>query len=148
MSYTGFPRIVRVVFLLLLALSVSMALSAQTTSTKKTQKKTATTTSTQADAGQRVFIDPVTHKPYQPSAEEVQALDKAGKAKPKAQAAPKQFYGKRGGVGVKLDDSFAVYSVATKTPDGKLKTECVQGKDKANKAATQTVTVKEALDEK
>lgn len=157
----GFARIVRIVCLLMLALSVTLAMSAQTTSTKKTTHKKSTTTAvhkktaqvqaTQADPGQRAFIDPATHKPYQPGQEELQALNATGKKQVKTTAKLKIKRLPNGVTGIMLPEENMAYSVATKSPKGKVSLACVDGKNKAEKLVKSgpvAQTSKEALDEK
>lgn len=93
--------------------------------------------------GARVFIDPATGKIREPEPEEVQALTPAaptGAQATAAQAARRRaaaeapISGPGGTVGMKLDDSFMVYSVATKNPDGSVSFECVTGPAKAAQA--------------
>jgi hypothetical protein len=150
---------IRVAFLAFVVAALALTSAAQNSSstTKKATKKPAATQAVPATAsttsmGQRVFIDPKTKQPFQPTQEDIQALENAG-PKPK-QAQPKQFTGQFGGIGVKLDDSFMMSEVATKSADGKLTTGCLQGEKKAanlvksGKPAAPKSTSKGALDEK
>jgi len=149
---------IRAVFLALVVAAMALTSAAQNTTSATTKKATHKPAATQAapaapsstSMGQRVFIDPTTHKPYQPSAEEVKALENAGKKT--VQSQPKPFVGKYGGIGVKLDDSFMMSAVAGKTLDGKITTGCLKDETKAAEVVksgklTKT-TAKEAADEK
>lgn len=153
---------VRIAFLALVVAALALtsaAQSASSTTTKKATKKAAApqaapaTTST-TSMGQRVFIDPKTKQPFQPTQEDIQALENAGPKTKQPEAQPKQFMGQFGGVGVKLDESFMMSEVATKSADGKLTTGCTQDEQKAaklvksGKLAAPKTTKKEALDEK
>jgi hypothetical protein len=96
-----------------------------------------------ASQGVRVFIDPVTGKIREPEPEEIQQLTPAAPASAQrtaAQAAERRaaaqapLSGPDGAVGMKLDDSYMVYSVATRNPDGTISFECVTGPAKASQA--------------
>ena len=83
--------------------------------------------------GMRVFIDPATGKLREPEQSDIQQLAPAvGFHALQAPAAPLQ--GPGGAVGMRLDDSQMVYSVATKNPDGSISFECVTGPANASKA--------------
>ena len=152
---------IRAAFLALVIAALALTSAAQTTSsatTKKTAKKSATTTAAPAATsgtamGQKIFIDPVTRKPIQPTQEDIQALENAGRKASAPTTQPRAFYNPRGGVAVKLDDSFMSYAVAGKDADGKLRTNCVEGIEtsqtvvKAGKVVAPKTTKKEALDE-
>jgi hypothetical protein len=148
----------RAAFLALLVALLALTASAQTSSTTTNNKTAQTTAATPApptaSMGQRVFIDPKTHQPFQPSPEDIKALENAGPKTKPTQSQPKAFSNPRGGVAVKLDDSFMSYEVATKDVSGKATTICVEGADKAQqamksgKSAAPKTTTKEALDEK
>ncbi len=83
-----------------------------------------------------VFVDPATGKTRQPTPADIEKLVGVTKAR----AAEKQTkspllldvkYGPGGAVGVKLGPSSRSYVVATRSPDGKLSTECVTGANAA-----------------
>jgi hypothetical protein len=153
---------IRAVFLALVVAALALTSAAQNTSSATTKKaaqkpaatKSAPATTSTTSMGQKVFIDPVTHKPFQPSAEDMKALENAGPKTKQVQTQPKQFVGQFGGVGVKLDESFMMSEVAGKSPDGKLNTTCIEGEKKAaslvksGKLAAPQTTTKGALDEK
>lgn len=152
---------IRAVFLALVVAALALTSAAQSTSspTKKAARKPAATqaapaTTSTTDMGQRVFIDPKTHQPFQPTQEDIQALENAGPKTKQAVAQPKQFIGRYGGVGVKLDESFMMSEVAGKTADGKISTACIEDEKKAaevvksGKLAAPKTTTKGALDEK
>ncbi len=158
MVESGIPRIARFVFLLLLAMSVSIAMSAQTATTQKgtskkttvTAKKAAPAQATEAQPGQRAFIDPVTKQAYQPSVDELKALNPTKKTL-KAAPAPKLRDFGNGVRGVAVPEDSMSYAVATKSPDGKVNFGCVDSKKKADqvvKSGTPVQNHKEALDEK
>ena len=79
-----------------------------------------------------VFIDPATGKTRQPTAADIEKLIGVTKARlaEKQTESPTPLdvrYGPGGAVGVKLGPSSLSYIVATRTPDGKVSTECVTG---------------------
>ena len=87
-------------------------------------------------AGMRVAIDPVTGMPRPLTAKEAAELDAlAAKSRAAVPAPAMQSFKARGGaVGVKLDESHMVYSVATVGADGKVRMECVTGAEHAHDA--------------
>ena len=87
-------------------------------------------------AGMRVAIDPVTGMPRPLTAKEAAELDAlAAKSRAAVPAPAAQSFKARGGaVGLKLDPSHMVYSVATVGADGKVRMECVTGADQAHDA--------------
>jgi len=87
-------------------------------------------------AGMRVAVDPATGRPRPLTAEEARVLDAMDAAARKARPAPalQSFRAKGGGVGLKLDESYMVYSVATVGADGHLDMECITGADHARDA--------------
>ena len=103
-------------------------------------------------AGVMAFKDPVTGKLRQPDASEIGALARpsSDQAVSTTATAPVQFRTRGGFVGVKLGPEHMSYMVVTKTPDGKLKEDCVMGKTAAEEtvAGAQTHTAKGALDVK
>ena len=128
----------RAVFLALVVALLALTAAAQnsSTTTKKAAQQPAATQAAPASTsttsmGQKVFIDPKTHQPFQPSPEDIKALENAGPKPKQALVQPKAFSNPRGGIAVKLDDSFMVSEVATKGPDGKVTTTCVEGANKA-----------------
>jgi hypothetical protein len=151
---------IRAAFLALVVAALTLASVAQSTSTnKKTTKKAVATQAAPATAsdtsmGQKIYIDPVTRKPIQPTQEDVQALANAGKKTSGLTTQPKAFVNPRGGIAVKLDDSFMMSAVAGKDANGKVVTGCVEDEAKAaaitksGKLPVSTTTTKGALDEK
>lgn len=102
---------------------------AKAASAKTTEKKTAGKAVQKGGGGSGavVFIDPATGQIRQPSPAEIGSL--AGQARSTAgtPSAPAAVQGPGGAVGVTLGEDFMSYTVVTKTPDGKLATECVTG---------------------
>lgn len=90
-----------------------------------------------SNAGMRVAVDPATGRARPMTANEAKALDALAKANEKRAAAraPRTFKTPSGAVGVELDPSHMVYSVATVGADGKVEMECVTGEEHANDAA-------------
>lgn len=124
-----------IALLVVLSLAFVPAL-AQTAAPEKA--KAAQTPAAQApDAGVRVFIDPVTKRIRPPEPGEAEALAPGAQA---PQAAPQAIFHRTGAVGLRLDDSFMSYFVATKNADGTLSFQCVAGKQAAESAVTQTVS--------
>lgn len=149
------PPTLRTVTLLLMVLMVGVVMMSAQTKTNAPAKKKATTTAAKQtaktpaynpDAGQKIYIDPVTKEIVQPSAEDVQALSDAGqkstlkKGLSKQAAAPaaepEEFVTDGGFFGVVVPEDAIVYSVATKTADGRVKTGCVDGKKQAEAVVT------------
>ncbi len=130
-------------FILLLPLAVAQPGTA--TAKKKNPNKTP------ASAGQRVVKDPVTGELRAPTAEEAKQLEPARTAKPRAKAKPKVIRSEAaattGAVGMPLDESYDTYTVATRSSDGKVKVECVDGAKQAAKRVQQPAS-KEADNEK
>lgn len=91
-----------------------------------------------ASKGLVVFVDPVTGKIRQPDASEIGALvalpAAAGTSAPLVEKPLVMKIGPGEAVGVVLDSRFETFMVATKGPDGKLSTDCVDGKKKAEEA--------------
>ena len=87
-------------------------------------------------AGMRVAVDPVTGVPRPITAKEAAELDALSAKSRAALRAPamQSFKAKGGAVGVKLDESHMVYSVATVGADGKVRMECVTGAEHAHDA--------------
>lgn len=154
---------IRAVFLALVVAALALTSAAQSSSSTATKKKTAAkpaatqaapSASSTTSMGQRVFIDPKTKQPFQPTQEDIQALENAGPKAKQPQVQPKQFVGRYGGVGVKLDESFMMSEVAGKNADGKLTTSCIEDEKKAAQVAKSgnlvapKTTKKEVLDEK
>ncbi len=80
-----------------------------------------------------VFIDPVTGKIRQPDAAEIGSLVQPPAAvTPPVEEPLVMKFGPGDAVGVVLDSRFESFMVVTKTPDGKLATDCVVGKKKAD----------------
>jgi hypothetical protein len=123
------------------------------TSVKKTVKSTpkaAPATAPQA-GGLVVFIDPVTGQIRQPDAAEIGALTAApqtdGPVQPggsisqrHAPVVHREFRTPSGVIGVKLGDESLSYMVVTKTADGKLAEDCVNGVDAAATAVSKGAT--------
>jgi hypothetical protein len=88
--------------------------------------------------GVRVFIDPATGKIREPEPEEIQQLTPAAPAAARRSTAPSgaALHGRGGAVGMRLDDSQMVYSVATKNADGTISFECVTGAANASQKLT------------
>jgi len=89
-----------------------------------------------AQGAMRAFLDPVTGKLVQPSAEQAAALEAASPARPAAASrlrslAPvtTDIYPAQGGVGMMLDESQMSYFVARKEAGGKIATACVPGSE-------------------
>ena len=131
------------------------AATAQSDSNSSTQAKQAEAPAN-ISAGQWIAKDPATGQLREPTPEEVKELDALqAKKAPKVRkplktmtAAPAEA---TGAVGVMLDESYESYTVATRSADGRVKLDCVQGKDEAEAKvqsdATQPTT-KEAGNEK
>jgi hypothetical protein len=121
-------RLSAVVIALMLGLGPSLALAQQA---PQPEPKA-------ASKGLVVFVDPVTGKIRQPDAGEIGALvalpAAAGTSAPLVEKPLVMKYGPAGAVGVVLDSRFETFMVATKGPDGKLSTDCVDGKRKAEEA--------------
>jgi hypothetical protein len=90
--------------------------------------------------GMRAFIDPTTGKLREPTEEEQQKLTPqlapSSKKTVNIPVAPKMKSGPGNAVGMSLDESYMVHSVATINPDGSISTECVTGRENAEKALT------------
>jgi len=87
-------------------------------------------------AGMRVAIDAATGMPRPLTAKEAAELDALAAKSRAAVPAPvlQSFRTKGGAVGVKLDESHMVYSVATVGSDGSVRMECVTGAGQAQDA--------------
>ena len=87
-------------------------------------------------AGMRVAIDAATGLPRPLTAKEAAELDALAAQSRAAVPAPamQSFKARGGAVGMKLDPSHMVYSVATVGADGKVRMECVTGEDHAHDA--------------
>ena len=124
---------------LFLAIGVAMSGAAPDDVNKNPGKPAATaakqSTSPQPPAqGIRVFIDPATGKIREPEQEEIRQLTPAAPAMAAHMAASgASLQGPGNAVGMRLDDSQMVYSVATKNADGTISFECVTGADNAGK---------------
>jgi hypothetical protein len=103
--------------------------------------------------GMLIFIDPATGKIRQPDAADINELLQQ-RAQPQSTFVARPFVSSApgGGIGVKLDESFHSYMVATKKPDGGLVMDCLPDAKKAADAvasglnAGETVHRKESLD--
>lgn len=152
------PPTHRTMALLLIVLMVGVGmLSAQTKSKAPAKKKTTTAAATKAapttDAGQKVYVDPVTHQIVQPDQSDIDALNAAGAPKTKSfrlaaapVAAPQEFVTDNGLIGIAVPEDAVVYAVATKAPDGKVKMGCVDGKKKADAVVNSKTPQTEVLD--
>ncbi|MEO8675093.1 MAG: hypothetical protein ABI569_05905 [Casimicrobiaceae bacterium] len=90
--------------------------------------------------GLTVFVDPVTGKIRQPSADEIGALMSS---RPPAAASTAPLVQRAlpgGGFAVTLDSSFDSYVVVSKNADGSLASDCVVGDEKATSAVKSGVT--------
>jgi hypothetical protein len=89
-----------------------------------------------SNAGMRAAVDPATGRVRPVTAEEAKALNAlaAASAKRSAARAPRSFTTPSGAIGMELDSSHLVYSVATVGEDGKIQMECVTGEDLAHDA--------------
>jgi len=147
---------IRAAFLALVVAALALTSAAQSTSTKtkKSAKQATPAATSNTSMGQKIYLDPVTRKPIQPTQEDVQALEAAGKKTSGPVTQPKAFSNPRGGTAVKLDDSFMMSAVAGKDANGKVVTGCVEDEAKAagiaksGKQPVSTTTAKGALDEK
>lgn len=143
MLHSGIPRtggacawvVMTVVSVLMFSLVILPAATAQSESHPSTPAAQAAAPAN-GSAGQRIAKDPATGQLREPTPEEVKELDalqakKAPKVKKPLKtmtAAPAEA---TGAVGVVLDESYESYTVATRSADGKVKLDCVQGKDDA-----------------
>jgi len=126
------------VFSGLLGLSLALVPVAARAEDSKDAKKQAP--ATPKPAGMVVAKDPVTGELRAPTAEEAAELNQQkAKTAPHTSATRKlqTVRGPHGAVGVVLDDSSAVYAVATKSPDGKVTTKEVNGATLAKKPVQQ-----------
>jgi hypothetical protein len=101
------------------------------------QKATKAAETDTSNAGMRVAVDPATGRMRPMTANEAKALDALDKANAKrpAAGAPRAFTTASGAIGMELDPSHMVYSVATVGADGKVQMECVTGEEHAHDAA-------------
>ena len=102
--------------------------------------------------GQRVYVDPQTRQISAPTDSQVQALNQAiskGSASFRP-AQPTRIVSIYGMEGMLLDESTMSFSVASKDASGKVSFQCVDGKEKAEKALQQPVStsIQEKLDDK
>ena len=128
------------------------AVSAPTISKQAPTPATATGAIEPAAQGMRVYIDPITKKLREPTQEELAAPPDVS-ATTLNPAPQKVLAGPHGSVGMVLDESHMVHSVATINPDGSVSMDCITGKANAEKALTKTPRSgqpagKEARDEK
>jgi hypothetical protein len=84
-------------------------------------------------AGVMVFIDPATGKMVQPTEAEIGRLARSPQEGPKAKAPLVTIQGPGGAVGIVLTPESFSYSVATRTPDGKIALDCVTGDQAAQR---------------
>lgn len=102
-----------------------------------------------AAGGLVVFIDPATGKIRQPTAAEIGSLVSPPAAVTPLVAKPLAMkFGPGGAVGVVLDSRFESFMVVTKTPDGKLATDCVVGGKKADEIVSAGAKTARKPDEK
>ena len=102
--------------------------------------------------GQKVYVDPQTHQIAAPTDSQVQALNQAiskGNASFRP-AQPTRIVSIYGIEGMLLDESTMSFSVASKDANGKVSFQCVESKEKAEKAMQQPVSTskQEKLDDK
>lgn len=130
----------RFTLLALSLLALSIGAFAQPASSKAQTKPATKTAQPQAS---RIFLDPVTGEPREPTAEEIRALQ--GEAKTQsAQAAkkrlsastpaPREMVNADGAVGVDATDEQASFSVAHVHADGTVSHSCVDGAHSAKQA--------------
>lgn len=115
----------------LVILPVAMAQSDSNPTSKPVAAPTAS-----SSAGQRVAKDSATGQLREPTPEELKELGAMqAKTAPLVKAPLRQLQAApgvaSGAVGVVLDESFESYAVATRGADGKVKFDCVQGKQEA-----------------
>jgi hypothetical protein len=102
--------------------------------------------------GQKVYVDPQTRQIAAPTDSQVQALNQAiskGNASFRP-AQPTRIVSIYGIEGMLLDESTMSFSVASKDANGKVSFQCVESKEKAEKAMQQPVSTskQEKLDDK
>jgi hypothetical protein len=97
----------------------------------------ATASSTAEGVAARVYVDPTTGRVRERTPEDAAAEAAASRESPRPAATPQVVQGPDGIVGVRLDAKAAVYSVVTRTDDGRLVGRCV---DDPAHATTGTVT--------
>jgi hypothetical protein len=83
----------------------------------------------------RVYVDPSTGRARERTLEDA-AAEAATPAAPAVAATPDLVHGPNGMVGVRTGTNAAVYSVVTRTDDGRLVRECVDGPAKAASGRT------------
>jgi hypothetical protein len=115
------------------------------------KKQTAAPVTKQVQPGMVVVKDPETGELRAPTAAELSTL--TGGRSQSSLAVAQEERRPDGSVMVRLPESTQVFSVAKIGPDGKLVTDCVEGKDAADKALATRPVVKqspkqEVLDEK
>ena len=108
---------------------------AQKTTAKKAQAADKQTT----QSGVVVAVDPVTRQIRPPTPEERRALGQRG-ARPNVPLPETQ--GPGGAVNVELGPEFQTYTVVTRTPDGKVRMEEVNGEKAAKELVNQKQTSK------
>jgi len=101
--------------------------------------------------GQKVYVDPQTRQIAAPTDSQVQALNQAiskGNASFRP-AQPTRIVSIYGIEGMLLDESTMSFSVASKDANGKVSFQCVESKEKAEKAMHQPVSTskQEKLDD-
>lgn len=128
-------RILAIVGTLGLSLAIGVMSLAASDDVNKTPAKPAAAAAKQntsppaSSQGVRVFIDPVTGKIREPEPEELRQLTPAAPGVARRSMAPlaAPLQGPGGAIGMVLDDSQMVYSVAKKNADGTISFECVTG---------------------
>jgi len=113
------------------------AVSAPAISKQAQTPATATGAIEPAAQGMRAYIDPKTGKLREPTEEEL-AAPPLLPGKTLSTAPQKEFAGPHGSVGMVLDESHMVHSVATVNPDGSVSMDCITGKLNSEKALTKT----------
>lgn len=106
-------------------------------------------TASDAGPGAVIAIDPATGKTRTPEPSEINALQ-ASRGKEQRKTAPVTYVLPGGGVALVADPSMDCAMVASKTTEGKVKTDCVVGQETASAIvkSQQNQPVKEKLDEK
>lgn len=114
------------------AVSVPQVPESPKTATSPKPAPAATAAPAPGAAGQQAFVDPATGKLRPAEHDEVAALNaKAGGARRLARTAqaaePQEFATEGGAMGIAVPDEVQPYTVATKTPDGRVVIEHVTG---------------------
>ncbi len=97
---------------------------------EKTGKQVASKEKTNTQSGVVVAVDPTTRQIREPNADELRALAQSGAASAPANP-PQTIQGPQGAVGVVLGPEFQTFTVVTRTPDGQVRMEEVNGETAA-----------------